>query len=498
MPPDATPEIYAALDLGSNSFHLLIARFEQNKLIVLDTHKDMVRFAAGLDDKNVLSAQAIERALESLSKMAERLRGVPADHIRIVGTNTLRTAENAGEFLEKAEAVLPAPVNIISGTEEARLIYLGVARDFSPGDERRLVVDIGGGSTELVVGAKKPKIMESLGIGCVSFSRRFFADGKLSETGFRKAQNAAARELAPHIEAFSQTWDQAVGASGTIRTIGRIVRDNQFSDRTAITLDGMYKLRETMLESKNCDDLKIKGLSTERQSVLPGGLAILIALFEELDISAMETSDYAVREGILHDLAGRLHHHDTRESTINHMIEQYYADTAQAERICKLALRWLPSVKTEIKTDAGEAEQLLRWAAALHEIGLAIAHGGYHKHGGYILSNADMPGFSRQEQARLAFLVLNHRRKPKPGSQLHNIRPDWLLLALFRLACILHRRRQHRSIPPEVQVEATGKKSLVLSAPQAWLDNNPLTRADLEEEQELIGVVDVQLSIAAL
>ncbi|MBB3046841.1 exopolyphosphatase/guanosine-5'-triphosphate,3'-diphosphate pyrophosphatase [Litorivivens lipolytica] len=498
MPSDDKPEVYAALDLGSNSFHLLIARFDQSKLIIIDTHKDMVRFAAGLDKHNTLSDEAIERALASLKKMAERLCGVPADHIRIVGTNTLRSAINAESFISQAENILPSPINIISGTEEARLIYLGVANDFSPGDSRRLVVDIGGGSTELVVGAQKPQLMESLDMGCVSFSRRYFPDGKLSESAFKKAHNAAARELAPYIEAFRGTWDEAVGASGTIRTIGRIVRDNALGDSSVITRKSLTALRDTLLEFKSCEDVDLKGLSNERQSVLPGGLSILLALFEELDINQMQTSDYAIREGIIHDLAGRLHHHDTRESTINHLVGQYHVDTSQAQRICKLALRWLPGVKKELKTEPTEAELQLRWASALHEIGLAIAHGGYHKHGAYILNNADMPGFSRQEQARLAFLVLNHRRKPKISDAPSSLKPDWLLVALFRLACILHRRRQSRSIPKEVTLNATGKKALTLTAPESWLNQNPLTRADLDDEQELIALAGVQLNIEAV
>lgn len=496
MPQDAAPEIYAALDLGSNSFHLLIARFEQNKLIVLDAHKDMVRFAAGLDDDMMLSEQAQLTALDSLRKMAERLRGIPRDHIRIVGTNTLRTAANTAAFLEQAEAILPAPINIISGTEEARLIYLGVASDFSPGSKRRLVIDIGGGSTELVVGAQYPRNMESLGIGCVSFSRRYFPDGKLSEQGFKKAMKAAAQELSPYIEQFEGSWDQAVGASGTIRSIGRMLNENQLSDRLPITPDGLRVLREAMLGHKNSGELDLKGLSEDRQSVIPGGLAILTALVEELGIEELQTSNYAIREGIIHDLAGRLHHRDTRESTIDHLLTQFHVDTRQARRVGDLALRWLPGIVAQISTDAKEAEYLLRWAASLHEIGLAIAHGGYHKHGAYILSNADMPGFSRQEQARLAFLVLNHRRKPKLDAQQYNVRPDWWLIALFRLACIAHRRRQPRKVPESLSLQAS-KKQLTLSAPREWLDKNPLLYADLEDEQMLIKAVGIQLVIEA-
>lgn len=496
MPQDVNPEVYAALDLGSNSFHLQIARFENSKLIVLDAHKDMVRFAAGLNESNELSTEAQQRALDSLQKMAERLRGIPPNHIRIVGTNTLRTATNAAEFLEQAEAILPTPINIISGTEEARLIYLGVASDFSPGNERRLVIDIGGGSTELVVGSQLPKTMESLDIGCVSFSRRFFPNGKLSEQGFKKACKTTAQEISPYIRQFRDSWDQAVGASGTIRSIGRILADNNYSEKLPITAQGLYALRDQLLNHKHVDDLNLKGLSDDRKPVIAGGLAILITLVEELEIKELHTSNYAIREGIIHDLAGRLHHHDTRESTINHLVSQYHIDTQQALHVGDLATRWLNGVQEQVLGEAHEAEQLLRWAAALHEIGLAIAHSGYHRHGAYILNNADMPGFSRQEQARLAFLVLNHRRKPKADAQLYNVRPDWWLIALLRLACIVHRRRQQRTIPKEVELQAKGKQ-LVLKAPAAWLDENPLTRADLEDEQELIKNVGIKLSIEA-
>lgn len=497
MPQDANPEVYAALDLGSNSFHLLIAKFENNRLVVLDTHKDMVRFAAGLSDSNELSEEAQQRALSSLQKMAERLRSLARDHIRIVGTNTLRTATNTSVFLEQAETILPAPINIISGTEEARLIYLGVASDFSPGSERRLVIDIGGGSTELVVGSQLPKTMESLDIGCVSFSRRFFPDGKLSEQGFKKATKVAAQELSPYIEQFLGNWDQAVGASGTIRSIARILADNNYSEKLPITLKGLYALRDELLSHKHIDELNLKGLSDDRKAVIAGGLAILTTLIEELRIKELHTSNYAIREGIIHDLAGRLHHHDTRESTINHLVSQYHIDAQQAKRVGDIATRWLGGIQQQVLTEPQEAEQLLRWAAALHEIGLAIAHGGYHKHGAYILHNADMPGFSRQEQARLAFLVLNHRRKPKAEAQLYNVRPDWHLIALFRLACIVHRRRQQRSIPKEIELQADGKQ-LVIRAPSAWLDKNPLTRADLEDEQELLKAAGIKLHVEAV
>jgi len=488
---------YAALDLGSNSFHLLIASFHEDKLRVIDRHKDMVRLAAGLDDDGRLSDSAQERALESLAKMADRLRGVPRRQIRIVGTNTLRAATNANEFMAKAESVLGLPINIISGTEEARLVYLGVANDFAPEKQRRLVMDIGGGSTELVIGTNTPRQLESLPMGCVSFSMRYFKNGDISEKAFKKAVNAARQMIGPYVEPFRGQWDEAVGASGTIRSIGKILAEQQFSEAGYISAEGLEKLKDQVLTIDHNHKLNIPGLSDDRKEVFVGGLAVLYALFQELDMQGLHVSAYAIREGIVHDLAGRLHHRDKREDTIKHLIIQYGIDSAQGDRVADFCAKLLPAVAPHISTPEHEAEALLRWAAQLHELGLAIAHGGYQKHGAYILGNADMPGFSRQEQARLSFLVANHRRKPKqPSTLTYGVSADWPLVCVLRLACILYRRRQPKKLPENISLHSPKPEELTLSIPEDWLNINPLIAADLEDEAELLNKsLNIKLNI---
>ncbi len=487
-------ELYAALDLGSNSFHLLVASFGDGKMRVLDRHKEMVRFAAGLDDQDHLDDATQQRALESLARMAERLRHIPREHIRVVGTNTLRLAGNAADFLQQAEATLGVPINIISGTEEARLVYLGVACDFSPEDRRRLVIDIGGGSTELVIGSHQPILLESLPMGCVSFSRRYFADGVVSEAAFRQAVRAARQELSPYVESFRGRWDEAVGSSGTIRALGRIAANNHWGDDGAITPEALQKMSESLLKVTQVQQLKLNGLPGERLEVFPGGLAILTALLEELEIPRLIPSEYALREGVIHDLAGRFHHHDIRNATITAFQQQYRVDTAQSERIAALAVRWLDQVRDHVRWDYREAADLLRWAAQLHEIGLSVAHGGYHKHGAYILTHADMPGFSRQEQARLSFLVLNHRRKPRKPDTTYGLTPDWLLVSLLRLACIFYRRRQPRAGFEAVTLEPFDQ-GLTLGIPADGYHGNPLTSADLEDEARLMQAVQFRLVV---
>lgn len=491
-------DLYAALDLGSNSFHLLVARFQDGKLHIVDRYKDMLRLAAGLDADNVLSHSAQETALRSLEKMANRLEGVPKNQIRVVGTNTLRIAENASEFMRLAEATLGVAINIISGTEEARLVYLGTTKDFTPNENRRLVIDIGGGSTEVVCGNQEPQFLESLEIGCVSTSKQYFNNNEISSKRFNKAQKAARQHIAPYVTQFSKQWDEAVGASGTIRSIGAIVEAMQLGDAGYITADNMEEIKALLLSVNKTESLQIPGLSDERRDVFPGGFAVLYGLFQELGITAMHVSNYAVREGVIYDLVGRIsQHHDKREQTIQQLIKQYHIDSGHGDRIATLCLQWLPNITKYCLTPTEEAESLIRWAAQLHELGIAIAHGAYHKHGAYVLSNADMPGFSRQEQARLSFLVLNHRRKPKPATVLpYGVEADWLLVGALRIACVCYRRRQASPLHEVVQLKAKNPQSLQLSVDADWLEANPLTAADLEDEIDFLRKgANIKLSI---
>ncbi len=493
----STEEIYAALDLGSNSFHVLLARFEGPRLVVLDRYKDSVRMAEGLQADGNLSAEIMQRALLALEKIAERIRPLPKSHVRVVGTNTLRAAKNRDVFLEQAEQVLGVPINIISGLEEARLIYLGVAKDFTPEEKTRLVVDIGGGSTELVLGRSKPLKLESLYMGCVAFSREFFPGGRITRGAYDKAVLASRSEVQGLVSDFGKgNWDEAVGSSGTIRSIERVLDGMGLNQNHVITLAGLTKLADAVVAAKRSDQLDLPGLDADRRSVFAGGLAVLHGVFAELKIAAMHVSMYAIREGMVYDLSGRLHHRDKRVESIEHMAEQYRVDRAQARRVGRLAGKLLGQVESRIGTEIGQARRLLQWAIELHEIGLSIAHSGYHKHGAYIIANSDMPGFSRQEQQLLSFMVLNHRRKLRPEPQTYGFAPDWRLVTVLRLACLFLRRRDAAEVRSGIELAFSGARCR-LKLPARWLERHPLTREDLLQEKRLLAAVGVELVVSA-
>lgn len=491
-----TTTTYAALDLGSNSFHLLIARFEEGKLEVVDRYKEMVRLADGLRDDGSLSKASIERALVCLRRIAERLGSTPNTCLRVVGTNTLRAATNSYSFLSRAEEILQSPINIISGLEEARLIYLGVGNDFAQDESSRLVVDIGGGSTELIIGKQgEPRKLESLRLGCVSYSKRFFPEGKISRKAYRMAVLAAREKISPVVKRFNaQKWGEAVGASGTIRSIESILEGMELTSNHAITHQGLDALADVMCEYSHCDDIKLPALSADRRRVLPGGLAVLKALFQELNIEQMHVSNYAIREGIILDLAGRLHNHDVRSDTVSLMMTQYRVDQSQAERVEQLALHLLDQTQAEFGNDFERVKALLRWAIQLHEIGLTVAHSGYHKHSAYLIENTDMPGFSKQEQKTMAFLVLNHRRKLKSFPETYGFDPDWRLVQIMRLSCLFHRCRDESNLEKNIKIRFNDD-NIKLKITQQWLDENPLTAESLETEKKLLRSQNIEMEI---
>jgi exopolyphosphatase / guanosine-5'-triphosphate,3'-diphosphate pyrophosphatase len=491
----ASDEVYAALDLGSNSFHLLLARFDGPRLIVLDRYKESVRLGSGLQPDGSLSDEAMMRAWQALEKIAERIRPLPSAYVRVVGTNTLRIAKNRDLFLARAEKILGVPINIISGREEARLIYLGVGKDFTPEDRTRLVVDIGGGSTELVLGRNKPQKLESLYMGCVSFSRLYFPDGQITRRSYQKALLAARSEVQGLVSEFNvSNWDEAVGSSGSIRSIERVLDSMGLNQNHLITADGLNRLAEELIAAKDVALLELPGLDEDRRPIFAGGLAVLHGVFAELKISAMHVSMYAIREGIIYDLAGRLHQRDKRVEAIEQMMEQYRVDRAQARRVNRFAQSLLNQVAHQLATDAEQAQRLLQWAIDLHEIGLSISHSGYHKHGAYIVANSDMAGFSRQEQQLLSFLVLNHRRKPKQEPEAYGFTPDWRLVTILRLACLFLRRRDAALLPTSVEIAFRGTRCR-LRLPAKWLDQHPLTQEDLTQENLLLSAVGIELSV---
>jgi exopolyphosphatase/guanosine-5'-triphosphate,3'-diphosphate pyrophosphatase len=498
--PHRVPDVLAAVDLGSNSFHMIVARYNHGQLIVLDRLREMVRLAAGLDEHGRLSRESTQRALQCLERFGQRLRDMRAESVRVVGTNTLRKAKRRGVFLERARDALGHPIEIISGVEEARLIHLGVAHTTPNEGGHRLVVDIGGGSTELIIGeGLAAKRLESLYMGCVSFSARFFPDGEITEKRMKRARTAAHLELEPVINRFRRSeWDIAYGASGTLRAVADTLQAREPA-ATHVDRAGLEWLLQETLRAGQTSRLRLPGLSPERLEVLPGGLAILLEVFDRLGIETMRIADGALREGLLYDLLGRLTDEDARVRSVRAMEGRFHVDTAQADRVEATALAFLRQARDDWGLDDPLAEPMLGWAARLHEVGLDIAHSQYQRHGAYLLQHADLPGFPSHEQQLLAAIVGGHRRKLLLAG-LDDLMPPWHLKALYlivllRLAVLLHRGRGPRSLP-DIRLAAKGK-SVELTFPRGWLDEHPLTAIDLEQEAGYLEAAGVRLKLAA-
>lgn len=475
-------ETLAAVDLGSNSFHLLVGRIVDGQVYPLDTLREQTQLGAGLTADKRLDRASQARALEVLAQFRERLRGLPRDAVRAVGTNALRVARNAPAFLREARETLGFPIEVIAGREEARLIYLGVAHALPPAENKRLVVDIGGGSTELIVGqGLKPKLMESLYMGCVSSSLRHFPEGRIDKKSLKAAVLEARQELAAVSQRYRRSgWQEAVGSSGSARSIESILQDNKWSAH-GITRAGLDNLWDLLLDAGRADPDRIPGLRSARAPVLPGGFAIMYAVFEELDLEEMAVSEAALRHGVLYDLLGRVMHHDMREATVTQFMRRYHVDAAHAVRVRDLALRIHEQVAGKQGTNGDDPDRLLLgWAARLAEVGLSIAHAQYHKHSAYVLSNADMPGFSRVEQQRLARIVLAHRGKLEKVAAGGLEDGDWHLAFSLRIASTLLRRRTRVRLPAFRAIAGDARYTLEL--PKTWLARNALTTAALESE----------------
>ena len=496
MEKKALPGTYAAIDLGSNSFHMLIARVVDGEITPVDRLREWVQLGAGLDEKNRLRPEAESRALACLERFGQRLQDHPASAVRAVGTNALRKARNSASFLARARLALGHPIKIIPGSEEARLIYLGVARSFFDDSHRRLIVDIGGGSTECILGTGyEVERTASLYMGCVSFTETYFAGGKIRPQRMKKAVIAARLEM-QNIERdyLARPWSRAVGASGTILAIEEVLRRAGWTDR-GINREGLFRLRDALLAAGQVEQLRLPGLRADRAVVLPGGVAILLAIFESLGLEEMLTSHGALREGLLYDLVGRLGDEDVRERTIERFMERYRVDREQAERVDRTAQGLLGQVLEVWQLDAAYARRNLRWAACLHEIGLAVSHSGFHKHGAYLVANSDMAGFSLGGQQTLSALIRGHRRKLTPAIfeslQPARARRAFRLCLLLRLAVLLNRSRTSRPLPT-IRLKAR-KKGVRLTFPEGWLEEHPLVQADLEQEARAWATMGLQL-----
>jgi exopolyphosphatase/guanosine-5'-triphosphate,3'-diphosphate pyrophosphatase len=494
----AVPDVLAAVELGSNSFHMVVARHEHGQLVIIDRLREMVRLAEGVDDDGRLDKLVSGRALACLTRFGQRLRDMRAGSVRVVGTNALRIARRKQSFLERAREALGHPIEIISGMEEARLIYSGVAHTLPADPGNRLVLDIGGGSTEIIVGTGlEPLELESLQMGCVTLSREFFADGKLSEKRFARARLAARLELEPVQAAFRRRgWEQAAGSSGTVRAIAEALRELD-PQALQITGAGLERLIRELIKTGNIRDVGLIAVTEERRAVFAAGVAILAEVFEQLAIVQLRIADGAMREGLLYDMVGRYTSEDARDRSTRSMQLRYHVDAEQAQRVEHTALDFLAQTREAWQLKDTLAELMLRWAARLHEIGLDVSHSGYHRHGAYLVANADLPGFAREEQLLLARLVGSHRRKLLLEG-LEDLIPPWDRLALYlivllRIAVLLHRGRSAQALP---QIQLTARpRTLEVRFPSRYIKEHPLTVADLQQEIEHLKAQGVRLRV---
>lgn len=492
-------DLVAAVDLGSNSFRMLVAQVVKTpsgtQLRPIDTLRESVRLAAGLTDNKLLGNEAYQRGLAGIRRFGERIRGFDPAKVRAVATNTLRVAKNAPSFIRDAEEALGFPIEVIAGVEEARLIYIGAAHEVSAVQGNRLVVDIGGGSTEFIIGkGYEPKLMESLYIGCVSHSLRFFPKGNIDAHAFKEAELAARREIQVISGAYLKSgWKQVIGSSGTARALADLIAENNFNGQQTegltmgrvngasglITRDGLRAMKKHLLKYENLSQVELQGLKDDRRAVWPGGLAIMIAVFDELGIESMEVTDAALRVGVLYDLLGRSQHEDMRFVTVEQFMQRYAVDREQAKRVGVHAAEFLAQLPKPDAEDRDDNIALLQWAANLHEIGLSIAHNGYHKHSAYIAGNADMPGFSKNDQARLAALLIGHAGKLGKLANNPSFR-DWRMLFCLRLSQVLCRGRSEIQLPRVKVAEVDG--SYIVSLSKDWVDAHPLTEFSLLKE----------------
>jgi len=495
-------DLYAAVDLGSNSFHMLVARREGEQLRIIDRIREMVRIAGGLDRKGRLTVEARERALACLARFGQRLHGIPSHQVRAVGTQTFRRLREPHQFLVVAETALGVPIDIISGREEARLVWLGVAGGSAAAERPRLVIDIGGGSTEIVAGvAMDPDFTESLQFGCVSVTRSAFGKGRITARRWRRASEEIATELQPlKSELAAVDWEVAIGSSGTIRAVQGIVAELESALPGAISLAQVDQLKQRLIDLGHVDRLELPGLSSRRQPVIAGGVLVLETCMKTLGIGRLEVSPYALREGVLHDLFGRIEQRDPREKTVRALAQRFQVDRAQAERVRDFALCALEQV-----AEAGGLNEihrdLLDWSCWLHEVGLGIAHSYYQVHSAYIVEHSDMPGFSRQEQQFMA-LLLRYQRRKLPADALdalpQRLRPAGrVLLAVLRLAVALARARSDADLP-DFALTLAESNQLTLGLPTGWLDAHPLSARALRLERTQLKQIGIRLDWRAL
>ncbi len=489
--------LLAALDLGSNSFHMVVARHVLGQLRVVDRLRETVRLAEGLNGDGGLRENVQTRALACLSRFGQRIRNIPPQCVRVVATNTVRQLRDPRAFLLPAEAALGHPIEIISGREEARLVYLGVAHASPLSGKRRLVIDIGGGSTEFIIGEGYETLeRESLQMGCVASTRRFFEGGKLSRKRWKEGLTEISAEFQQFARVYRERgWTDTLGSSGTIKSVSEILAAMKLT-RGAITDAGLSALCEKLLEFERIDEIDLPGLSDDRRPVIAGGLLVLQAAFNELGLKRMQASKSALREGVLYDMLGRASDRDPRDASVDALMQRYGVDREQALQVERAALALFDQVAAAWNLDA-DVRRMLAWAARVHELGLAIAHSQHHVHGAYLIENSDIAGFSRPEQQMLAALVRCQRRRIAMDvveALPERLVPTTLRCALLlRLAVLLHRGHDPDALP-QLRLAVDGRKTTI-QLPAIWLASHPLTREDLDSEREEQSEIGYDLAI---
>jgi len=487
----------AAIDLGSNSFHMVVAEENQGQLVILDRIREMVRLAEGLNDEGELDAAIEQRALDTLSRFGQRIRSLNSHCVNAVGTNSLRRINNSDEFLFQAEQALGFPIEIISGIEEARLVYQGVAHTLEQDHQSKLVVDIGGGSTELIIGeGYTPQLLKSLEMGCVMMTQKFFADGKIKSKRLQAARIFVLQRMkAIHYTYNKLGWDSVIGSSGSIKSIASVIREMGLQERDGIDRKSITKLIALCSEHKKIKKIDFAGLSEKRKPVFLGGLIVLAGVFEALRIDHIHVSQGALREGLLYDMVGRRQNNDIRNKSVQSLANRFHADQQHARRIEQTAFDFFQQLKDDCFDDTQNSSNLIRWACELHEIGRNISHSFYQKHAAYIIENADLAGFSRQEQYRVAAIVRSQRGRivREYFKKTHQVQQENLiyLSIILRLSVIFHRSRVENTLPA-IHLSISENK-LTLSLPDSWLNEHPLTINDLEQEADYLQVLGLTL-----
>lgn len=492
-----TPTHHAAIDLGSNSFHMLVAHHDGHQLRIVDRIKDMVRLAAGIDRDGRLDPMVRERALASLARFGQRISGIPRLQVRAVGTQSFRRLAHPSTFLVVAETALGCPIDIISGSEEARLVYLGVHQGTPVGEGRSLIVDIGGGSTELAIGqADEPELTETVPAGCVSVTETHFRRGKITAARFERAVEAVEDRMVELIKPCRDLgWQRVIGSSGTMRAIASIASGGEEGARSFTRAD-LDRLRDQVIAAAHVDSVDLPGLSSRRAPVIVGGLAIVEALARTLGIERCEVSQFALREGLLHDLIGRLDHTDPRSRSVTGVAERHACDPDQVARVHD----WVQTAFDQVADGwhlSEDHRDMLLWAAQLHEVGRSVNPHHHHKHGAYLVANADMPGFTRPEQRFMAALIALQRGKVNVEAV------EWVpqrmslavtrLSALLRIAVTLARPRSDQAMPDFSL--ALQDDILQLGLPPVWLDTHPLSARGLKYQQRQLRKLGLGLEI---